>query len=112
VRFQTVTNNRIITPSIMWLEALYVAIQTSAVYFLGAVGLVALTGLPQFALQVALMVGLSVLLYGWLLSGKYANIQVMLLIGIIFGGRRGLGTTFRRRLLTPSEFAIVAARLF
>ncbi|HJC29963.1 MAG TPA: iron chelate uptake ABC transporter family permease subunit [Candidatus Dietzia intestinipullorum] len=112
VSFQTVTNNRIITPSIMGFEALYVAIQTSAVYFLGAVGLVALTGLPQFALQVALMVGLSVLLYGWLLSGKYANIQVMLLIGIIIGGGLGSVSTFMQRLLTPSEFDILTARLF
>ena len=112
VSFQTVTNNRIITPSIMGFEALYVAIQTSAVFFLGAVGLVAITGLPQFALQVALMVGLSVALYGWLLSGRYANIQVMLLIGIIIGGGLASISTFMQRLLTPSEFDILTARLF
>jgi len=34
VSFQTVTNNRIITPSIMGFESLYVAVQTAAVYFL------------------------------------------------------------------------------
>ncbi|MET3860348.1 iron complex transport system permease protein [Dietzia sp. 2505] len=112
VSFQTVTNNRIVTPSIMGFEALYVAIQTSAIYFLGAVGLVALSGLPQFAIQVAVMVGLSVLLYGWLLSGRYANIQVMLLIGIVIGGGLGSISTFMQRLLTPSEFDILTARLF
>ena len=36
VSFQTVTNNRIITPSIMGFESLYVAVQTSSVYFMGA----------------------------------------------------------------------------
>ncbi len=112
VSFQTVTNNRIITPSIMGFEALYVAIQTSAVYFLGAVGLIALTGLPQFALLVALMVALSVALYGWLLSGRYGNIQVMLLVGIIIGGGLGSVSTFMQRLLTPSEFDILTARMF
>lgn len=112
VSFQTVANNRIVTPSIMGFEALYVAVQTSAVYFLGAAGLMALTGLPQFILQVALMVALSVALYGWLLSGRYANIQVMLLIGIVIGGGLGSVSAFMQRLLTPSEFDILTARLF
>ncbi|WP_396134550.1 iron chelate uptake ABC transporter family permease subunit [Cellulomonas sp. ATA003] len=112
VSFQTVTNNRIITPSIMGFESLYVAVQTSAVYFLGVAGLVSLQGVPQFVLQVALMVGLSVLLYGWLLSGRYANLQVMLLIGIVVGGGLGSLSSFMRRLLSPSEFDVLTARMF
>lgn len=112
VSFQTVTNNRIITPSIMGFESLYIAVQTSAVYFLGAAGLVSLTGLPQFAMQIGLMVGLAVALYGWLLSGRYGNLHVMLLIGIVIGGGLGSVSTFMQRLLTPSEFDVLTARLF
>ncbi len=112
ITFQTVTTNRIITPSIMGFESLYRVIQTGAVYFLGVAGVVALQGTTQFLLQVAAMVGLSVLLYGWLLRGKYANIQVMLLVGIIIGGGMGAVSTFMQRLLTPSEFDVLAARLF
>ena len=112
ITFQTVTNNRIITPSIMGFESLYTVIQTGAVYFLGVAGVVALQGTTQFLLQVVAMVGLSVLLYGWLLRGKYANIQVMLLVGIIIGGGMGAVSTFMQRLLTPSEFDVLTARLF
>ncbi|MEU3018412.1 iron chelate uptake ABC transporter family permease subunit [Nocardiopsis sp. NPDC007018] len=112
VSFQTVTNNRIITPSIMGFEALYVAIQTTAVYVLGVAGVLAVTGLSQFVLQIALMVGFAMLLYGWLLSGRYGNLQVMLLIGIIIGGGLASVSTFMQRLLTPSEFDVLAARLF
>ena len=112
VSFQTVTNNRIITPSIMGFESLYIAVQTSAIYFLGAAGLVSLTGLPQFVMQIALMVGLAVALYAWLLSGRYGNLHVMLLIGIIIGGGLGSVSTFMQRLLTPSEFDILTARMF
>ncbi|MGO2002905.1 MULTISPECIES: iron chelate uptake ABC transporter family permease subunit [Micrococcaceae] len=112
VSFQTVTNNRIITPSIMGFESLYVAVQTAAVFFLGAAGVTAVQGLPQFVVQVAIMVGLSLALYGWLLSGKYANIQVMLLIGIIIGGGLASVSTFMQRLLSPSEFDVLTARLF
>jgi len=112
VAFQTATNNRIITPSIMGFESLYVAISTAAVYFLGATGVVALQGTPQFMLQIALMVVFSLMLYGWLLSGKYGNLQVMLLVGIILGGGLGSVSTFMQRLLTPSEFDVLTARLF
>lgn len=112
VAFQTVTNNRIITPSIMGFESLYVAVQTSSVYFLGAAGVVALQGIPQFLMQLAIMVGFSLLLYGWLLSGKYGNMQVMLLVGIIIGAGLGSVSTFMQRLLTPSEFDVLSARLF
>ncbi|WP_435298654.1 iron chelate uptake ABC transporter family permease subunit [Timonella sp. A28] len=112
IAFQTVTNNRIITPSILGFEALYVAVQTSAVYFMGIAGVVALQGLAQFSLQVALMVVFSLLLYGWLLTGKYANLQVMLLVGIVIGGGLRSISTFMQRLLTPSEFDVLTARLF
>ncbi|MCC5783479.1 enterochelin ABC transporter permease [Kocuria sp. CCUG 69068] len=112
VSFQTATNNRIITPSIMGFESLYVAIQTSTVYFLGAAGILVLQGVPQFLLQVALMVTLSLALYGWLLSGRYGNLQVMLLVGIIIGGGLGSVSTFMQRLLSPSEFDVLSARLF
>lgn len=112
VTFQTVTNNRMLTPSIMGFESLYVAVQTGAVFVLGAAGVVAVQGVPQFLLQVGLMVGLSLLLYGWLLSGRYGNLQIMLLIGIVIGGGLGSISTFMQRMLTPSEFDVLSARLF
>ena len=112
VSFQTATNNRIITPSIMGFESLYRAVQTSSVYFLGVAGITAIQGVSQFLLQVALMVGFALLLYGWLLSGRYGNLQVMLLVGIILGAGLGSVSTFMQRLLTPSEFDVLAARLF
>lgn len=112
VSFQTATNNRILTPSIMGFEALYVAIQTTAVYLFGIAGIVSLQGTPQFLLQVAAMVGCAVVLFGWLLGGKYGDLQIMLLIGIVIGiGLRSVAT-FMQRLLTPSEFDVLAARLF
>lgn len=112
VAFQSAANNRIITPSIMGFEALYVAISTGAVYFMGAAGIVALHGWPQFALTVLLMVGFSLALYGWLLTGRRGNMHVMLLVGIILGGGLGSLSTFMQRLLTPSEFDVLTARLF
>lgn len=111
VAFQTVTNNRILTPSIMGFESLYRLVQTGAVFFIGAAGVVAVTGLWQFLLQVALMVAFSAALYGWLLARRGGNLQVTLLVGIVLGGGLGGLSTFMQRLLTPSEFDILTARL-
>jgi iron complex transport system permease protein len=112
VAFQSVTNNRIITPSLLGFEALYSAIHTSTIFFFGARALINFVGLGAFVFQVAVMVLMCLILYGWLLAGKYGNLQFMLLIGIIMGtGLRSL-STFMRRLLTPSEFDILQARMF
>ena len=111
IAFQTVTHNRIITPSIIGFESLYTVIQTAAVFFFGIAGIVAIQGVPQFLAQVALMVLFSALLYGWLLGGRFGDLHTMLLIGIILGGGLGALSTFMRRLLSPAEFDVLTARL-
>ncbi|SDL58191.1 iron complex transport system permease protein [Corynebacterium mycetoides] len=112
VAFQTVTGNRILTPSIMGFESLYVVINTATVYFLGATGLLSARTLEMFVLQLALMVGLSLLLYTWLLADNAANLHAMLLVGIVIGGGLASVSTFMQRMLTPSEFDVLSARLF
>ena len=112
VAFQTVTNNRILTPSIMGFESLYVAINTATIYFLGAAGLTQSRTPQMFLLQLVLMVGLSLVLYSWLLTDNAANLHAMLLVGIVIGGGLGSVSTFMQRMLTPSEFDVLSARLF
>ncbi len=112
VAFQTITNNRIITPSLLGFEAIYSTIHTSTIFFFGAAALVNFNGIQSFALQVAAMVLMCLILYGWLLSGKYGNLQLMLLVGVILGTGLRSVSSFMRRLLAPSEFDILQAKLF
>jgi len=112
VAFQTATNNRIITPSIMGFESLYVATQTGAVFLFGAVGTTMLIGLPQFFIQAGAMVLFAMVLYTWLLSGRFSNIHIMLLVGVVIGGGLGSLSNFMQRMLTPSEFDVLSGRLF
>ncbi|WP_106768855.1 iron chelate uptake ABC transporter family permease subunit [Paenibacillus faecalis] len=112
VAFQSITNNRIITPSLLGFESLYSTIHTGTIFFFGAGALISFSGTGPFILQVVVMVLMSLILYGWLLSGKYGNLQLMLLIGIIIGVGLNSVSTFMRRLLAPSEFDILQARLF
>lgn len=112
VAFQSITNNRIITPSLLGFEALYSTIQTSTMFFFGARAFISLTNMQSFIFQVIAMVTMCLILFGWLLGGKYGNLQLMLLVGVIMGtGLRSL-SSFMKRLLAPSEFDILQARLF
>jgi ABC-type enterochelin transport system, permease component len=113
VAFQSSTNNRIITPSLLGFEAVYSTIHTSTMFFFGATMFIQLSnGIGAFMFQVIVMVLMCLILYGWLLSGKYGNLQLLLLVGVIIGtGLRSI-STFMRRLLAPSEFDILQARLF
>lgn len=112
ITFQSSTNNRIITPSLLGFEALYTTIHTSTLFFFGSTAFIGFVGTTPFLLQVGLMVIMCLALYGWLLSGKYGNLQLMLLIGIIIGTGLKSVSSFMRRLLAPSEFNILQARLF
>ena len=113
VAFQSSTSNRIITPSLLGFEALYATIHTSTMFFLGASAFIRFSGgMPAFLFQVAVMVVMCLLLYGWLLSGKYGNLQLMLLVGVILGTGLRSVSSFMRRLLAPSEFDVLQAKLF
>ena len=112
VAFQSSTNNRIITPSLLGFEALYSVIHTSIMFFLGATAFIQFRGIQSFLFQVVIMVLMCLVLYGWLLSGKYANLQLMLLVGVIIGTGLRSVSSFMRRLLAPSEFDVLQAKLF
>ena len=112
VAFQTVANNRIITPSILGFESLYRAIHTSTIFFLGVADLNASATVGNFVGQLALMIALTLALYSWLLTSQRASMHAMLLIGVMLGAGLGSISTFMQRLLTPSEFDVLTARLF
>src|SRR5699024_11000574 len=112
IAFQTVTNNRIITPSIMGFASLYTATQSAPVYVLSVAGVPLLQGTEEFLLQCAASGAVSGLLYGGLLRGRYASMQVMLLVGIIVGGGLRSLSAVMQGLLSPSEFDVLTARLF
>ena len=112
VAFQSSTNNRIITPSLLGFEALYGVIHTSTIFFGGTAVFLSFSGMGSFLFQVVIMVFMCLILYGWLLSGKYGNMQLMLLVGVIIGTGLRSVSSFMRRLLSPSEFDILQAKMF
>lgn len=112
VLFQTVTNNRILTPSIMGFDALYALIQTCFVFFMGAMRLSALDARLVFALEVALMVLFSTALFRWLFSGAVRSLHLLMLVGVVFGIFFRSLSAFLQRIIDPNEFVVLQDRLF
>lgn len=112
VLFQTISNNRILTPSIMGFDALYVLLQTTLVFVLGTQRMVQIDPQIRFVIEVVLMVGFSGLLYRWLFGGSRHSLHLLILVGIIFGVLFRSASNFMQRLIDPNEFATLQDLLF
>lgn len=112
VVFQTITGNKILTPSVMGLDSLYLFVQTVIVFFFQAKTLAALQGNMNFLISVAVMVGLSWMLYLLLFQGDQKNIYFLLLAGMVFGRLFGGMASFMQVLLDPNEFEVLQGKMF
>ncbi|WP_042454522.1 iron chelate uptake ABC transporter family permease subunit [Neobacillus dielmonensis] len=112
VVFQTITHNRILTPSIMGLDALYMLIQTLIIFFLGSDHMVSANKQINFLISVAAMMVFAMLLYKFLFKRGDQQIYFLLLVGIIIGTFFTSFSTFFQVLIDPNEFQIVQDRMF
>lgn len=85
VLFQTISGNRVLTPSIIGFDAMYTLLQTVMVFFLGAAGAASMNPQMQFTLETTVMVGLSLLLFRALFSGGSRSLHLLMLVGVILG---------------------------
>ena len=111
VMFQTVTGNRILTPSVLGLDALYALLQVVLLLMLGAVGFSSLPDLWAFVLTLVVMIGVSVTFMGAVLGAR-RSVTTLVLLGVVLGTFLRSGTTFIQRLLAPSDFLVLQDRLF
>ncbi|WP_243232746.1 iron chelate uptake ABC transporter family permease subunit [Microbacterium sp. CIAB417] len=112
VVFHTITQNRILTPSIMGFDAFYVLIATTIVFFFGSASFLRANELLLWTVQVVVMVAFSVFLFTWMFGGRRRSLHLMLLVGIV------LGTFFRslsewmQRMLDPLDFQVLSDAMF
>jgi len=112
VVFHTITQNRILTPSIMGFDAFYGLITTVMVFLFGASGFLSADSMTLWILQVAVMVAFSGLLFTWLFAGKRRSIHLMLLVGIVLGTFFRSFTEWMQRMLDPLDFQVVTDAMF
>lgn len=110
--FMTITNNRILTPSIMGLDSLYMLTQTFIIFVFGSRSLVLMNSNINYLLSIGIMVLFSLLFYQLLFKGEGNNIYFLLLIGMICGTFFSSFTDFMQVLIDPNEFMIAQDRMF
>jgi len=110
--FQTITHNRILTPSIMGFDSLYLLLQTLMIFFLGSTHVTIVNKHVNFLLSVMAMVIFALLLYRFLFKSGKRPIYFLLLVGIIIGTFFGSISTFLQVLIDPSEFLSVQDKMF
>ena len=112
VVFQTITHNRILTPSIMGLDALYLLLQTIIIFFLGSDHTIVMNKQLNFLISLVAMIVFALLLYRFLFKKGRQQIYFLLLVGIIVGTFFSSISKFFQVLIDPNEFQIVQDRMF
>lgn len=112
VLFQTITQNQLLTPSILGFDALYILTLTTAVFVLGGPAYQAIPPQPQFLFNTALMLGASLALFGTVLGKLKADVLRMVLTGVIFGALFRALTGLMQRMIDPNEYAVIQGGAF
>lgn len=112
VVFQTITRNRILTPSVMGLDSMYEVVQTFIFFFAGSLSIWVLNKYLNFGLSMAAMILFALLLYRVLFRADKYPIYLMLLIGMILGTLLGSFVSFLQVLIDPVEYLSLQAKLF
>ncbi|WP_211749879.1 iron chelate uptake ABC transporter family permease subunit [Paenibacillus sp. Marseille-Q4541] len=110
--FQTVTNNRILTPSVLGLDSLYMLIQTFIIFVFGSAQISSFSKNVNFIISVGLMVMFAGVLYRLLFKREGRNLFFLLLIGLVMGTLFQSMSTFMQVIMDPNEFLIVQDRMF
>lgn len=105
--FQTVTNNHILTPSVLGLDSLYMLLNTALVFFLGSTNRWIVNANSNFIITLVVMLGASVVFYQVVFKKRSQNIFFILLVGIVVGTLFESFTTFLQVLTDPTEFLTV-----
>jgi iron complex transport system permease protein len=112
VVFQTITRNRILTPSVMGLDSMYEVVQTLIYFFAGSLSVWVLNKYLNFGAAIAVMVLFALILYRFLFRADKHPIYLLLLIGMILGTLLGSFVTFLQVLIDPVDYLSLQNRLF
>lgn len=110
--FQTLTNNKILTPSIMGFEAVYLLFQTLIVFVYGDKTFQVIKNSDNFFISIGLMMLFAFLLFILIFKRGKSNMYFLLLIGLVLGTLFGTVSSFLQLVIDPNEFLIIEGQMF
>ena len=109
--FQTVTNNRILTPSILGLDSLYNFGQTLCIFAFGVESIMMTDKKVNFLISVMIMLIGTIILYKSVFK-KGNNIFTLLLVGTVVGTLFRSMSSFMSVLIDPNDFIVLQGKMF
>ena len=112
VIFQAITTNRLLTPSIMGLDAVYMFVKVLIVFVFGVQSVFVTNLYISFLISLIVMIGFSLLLFQGIFRIGNVSVYLILLVGIILGTFFRSITGFLELIINPEDFLVVQSAMF
>ena len=112
ISFQTVVQNRFLTPGVLGIEALFVFIQSGLYYFESLLGLNVEQSIYIYLVTIGVQIGLLLLLMNASKGMMLSNFKVLLLLTMAFSMLLRNASTFLQVLMDPNEFDKLQSSLY
>ena len=112
ISFQTVVQNRFLTPGVLGIESLFVFIQSALYFFESLVGIKVEQSVIIYSVTIAIQIGLLLLLMNASKGMMLSNFKVLLLLTMAFSMLLRNASTFLQVLMDPNEFDKLQSSLY
>ena len=102
--FQSIVNNRIVTPALLGMSSIYSFLHTAAVFVFGTGSSLYLNANLSFAVDLVSMGAVGTLIYWYLFRKTGHNILYIMLIGTVLSSLFGSAQSAMIRVMDPNEY--------
>ncbi|MCE5090542.1 iron ABC transporter permease [Staphylococcus devriesei] len=112
VVFQAITTNRLLTPSIMGLDSVYLFVKVLPVFLVGTQAAIVTNAYLNFLTTLVAMVLFALLLFEGMFKLGNFSVYFILLIGVVLGTFFRSITSFIQLIMDPESFLAVQSAMF
>lgn len=109
--FQSIINNRIVTPCLLGMNSMYTLVHTAIVFILGSGSIVARNSNVAFAIDLIVMSISATFIYSHMFKKAKNNVLYVLLIGTVLSSFFGSVQSTMVRVMDPNEYETLLTTL-
>ena len=104
VIFQSIINNRIVTPCLLGMNSMYTLVHTAVVFVVGSGSIIATNSNLSFAIDLIVMAISATFIYSYMFKKTGNNVLYVLLIGTVLSSLFGSIQSTMVRVMDPNEY--------
>ena len=102
--FQSIINNRIVTPCLLGMNSMYTLVHTAVVFIAGSGSILATNANLSFAIDLLVMSVSATFVYSYMFKKTGSNVLYVLLIGTVLSSFFGSVQSTMIRVMDPNEY--------